>query len=100
MRAFVTTPQGKSMKFNGATCKVLAIMDALRRGQRPLRVEDITDMTPDDGVLMTSSNEKVEVSGILCKLKEVGAVYNPVGVQAPTRHYCLQRGVKVEVTFD
>ncbi len=100
MRTIVSVPEGKKVKFNGNTCKVLAIMDALRRAQKPVKVEEILEMTVDDGVMMTGKDESVEASGILGKLKNVGAVHNPVGIQAPTRHYWLSKRVKVVVTFD
>ena len=76
MKMIVTGPNG-SVKFNGSTPRVLAIMHAIRKAGRPLRVKDILEKTHEVGVLMKGNNEKNEASNILQKLMSTGYVYHP-----------------------
>lgn len=46
-----------------------------------------------------NNNWKIEISQILQRLMKIGAVYHPDIPDAPTRHYCLAKGVQVKVEF-
>jgi len=87
-----------SVKFNGTTPRVIAIMGALAKDNIPLRIDDVISGMLDFGVLPLKANEKSEVSGILQKMLRAGIVFHP-DVNAGKHKYMLSEDVAVNIIF-